>query len=72
MAEFVRKKGFLDPEGFAAYYVEYNDNREWKNKKGEPIIGWKNNINNNWADKFRNKSFQEKDKIYKPQFHYDQ
>ena len=69
VAEHARQKGFTDPEGFAAYYVEYNDNRDWKNKKGEPIIGWKNNINNNWM-KFKYKSFAPTNKAYTPKYHF--
>ena len=70
VAEYARKKGFADPEGFASYYVETNDNREWRNKKGEPIIVWKNNILNNWM-KFKSQVFtHEQNKTYQPKFNY--
>lgn len=70
VAEHARKKGFADPEGFASYYVEYNDNREWIAANGKPIIGWKNNINNNWM-KFKSQVFAtEANKTYKPKFNY--
>ena len=69
VAEHARSKGFADPEGFAAYYIEYNDNRSWVAANGKPIIGWKNNINNNWM-KFKSKTFAQEDKTYKPQFHF--
>lgn len=69
VAEHARKKGFADPEGFASYYVEYNDNREWIAANGKPIIGWKNNINNNWM-KFKSQVFASANKTYKPKFNY--
>ena len=69
VAEHARKKGFADPEGFASYYVEYNDNREWIAANGKPIIGWKNNINNNWM-KFKSQVFASANKTYQPKFNY--
>ena len=69
VAEHARQKGFADPEGFAAYYVEYNNNRGWIAANGKPIVGWKNNINNNWM-KFKTKTFAQEDKTYKPKFHF--
>ena len=69
VAEHARSKGFIDPEGFAAYYVEYNDNRNWISANGKPIIGWKNNINNNWM-KFKSRTFAQEDKTYKPKFDF--
>lgn len=65
VAEHARSKGFADPEGFAAYYIEYNDNRGWVAANGKPIIGWKNNINNNWM-KFKSKTFAQEKKTYQP------
>ena len=70
VAEHARQKGFTDPEGFAAFYVEYNENRGWIAANGKPIVGWKNNINNNWMPKFKTKTFAQEDKTYKPQFHF--
>lgn len=71
VAEHAREKGFADPEGFASYYVEYNDNRGWIAANGKPIIGWKNNINNNWMPKFKSQVFAtEGNKTYQPKFNY--
>lgn len=61
VAEYVRKRGFADPEGFAAFYVETNDNRDWITGKGERVRNWKNNIIQNWEDKFINRTFQKHD-----------
>ena len=69
VAEHARKKGFADPEGFAAFYVEYNDNRGWIAANGKPIVGWKNNINNNWM-KFKTQTFAESQKPYTPKHSY--
>ena len=71
VTEHARQKGFADPEGFASYYVEYNDNRGWIAANGKPIIGWKNNINNNWMPKFKSQVFAtEGNKTYQPKFNY--
>ena len=71
VTEHARQKGFADPEGFASYYVEYNDNRGWIAANGKPIIGWKNNINNNWMPRFKSQVFAtEGNKTYKPKFNY--
>ena len=69
VAEHAKSKGFADPDGFAAFYVEYNDNRGWIAANGKPIIGWKNNINNNWM-KFKSKTFAEGNKTYQPKFDF--
>jgi hypothetical protein len=61
VAEYVRKRGFADPEGFAAFYVETNENRDWITGKGERVRNWKNNIIQNWEDKFINRTFQKRD-----------
>lgn len=65
VAEHARQKGFTDPEGFAAFYVEYNDNRGWIAANGKPIVGWKNNINNNWM-KFKSRTFAQETKTLTP------
>ena len=69
VAEHAKSKGFADPDGFAAFYVEYNDNRGWIAANGKPIIGWKNNINNNWM-KFKSKTFDQGNKTYQPKFDF--
>ena len=65
VAEHARQKGFTDPEGFAAFYVDYNDNRGWIAANGKPIVGWKNNINNNWM-KFKSRTFAQETKTLTP------
>lgn len=70
VAQHARSKGFTDPEGFAAFYVEYNDNRGWIAANGKPILGWKNNINNNWLPKFKTKTFAQADKTYTPKYDF--
>ena len=55
--DYVRGRGFSDPEGFAEYYCEINNNREWKKKNGEPILNWKNNIITNWESRHKNDIF---------------
>jgi len=56
VADYVRGKGFKDPTGFASYYVEFNDNRDWIAANGKPVKNWKNNILNNWM-KYRDQVF---------------
>lgn len=71
VASHARRKGFKDPEGFATFYVEYNENRDWIAANGKPILGWKNNINNNWM-KFKDTIFnQDTDKSYIPKFDFN-
>lgn len=61
VADYVRKRGFADPEGFASFYVETNDNRDWITGKGERVRNWKNNIIQNWEDKFIHRTFPKHD-----------
>ena len=56
VADYVRGKGFKDPSGFASYYVEINDNRDWIAGNGKPVKNWKNNILNNWM-KYKDQVF---------------
>ena len=56
VADYVRGKGFKDPSGFASYYVEINDNRDWIAGNGKPVKNWKNNILNNWM-KYKDQTF---------------
>lgn len=58
VVEYVGKKGFRDPSGFASYYVEFNDNREWIAANGKPVKNWKNNILNNWM-KYKDQVFDQ-------------
>ena len=69
VAEHARKNGFTDPDGFASYYIEYNENRSWIAANGKPIRGWKNNINNNWMW-CKTKSFQEQPKSYQTKHNF--
>lgn len=42
VAEYSRTRGYVDPVGFADYFVETNNNLGWKKKNGTPITNWKN------------------------------
>ena len=42
VADYSRTRGYVDPEGFADYFVETNNNLGWKKKNGTPITNWKN------------------------------
>jgi hypothetical protein len=47
VASYARLKGFADPEGFAAYYVESQTELGWMTGKGskrKPIDNWKLNV----------------------------
>ena len=45
VADYVRKFGMADPDGFAIYYVEQMTNNGWTyGKKGTPVKNWKNNV----------------------------
>lgn len=72
VADYVRKRGFADPEGFATFYVETNDNRDWITGKGERVRNWKNNIIQNWEDRFINRTFtkHDTDKSFTPKRTY--
>lgn len=48
VADYVRARGWTDPDGFGAFYVEINNNRDWKDNRGRPIKAWKNNICSAW------------------------
>lgn len=59
VAEYVRSRGFRDPEGFADMFVEICTNAGWKraNGKGEPIANWKNYIVSSWEQHHKNKTY---------------
>lgn len=42
VADYSRTRGYVDPVGFADYFVETNNNLGWKKKNGTPITNWKN------------------------------
>lgn len=59
VAEYVRSRGFRDPEGFADMFVEICTNAGWRraNGKGEPITNWKNYIVSSWELHHKNKTY---------------
>ena len=62
--EYVRSRGWKDPEGFTDFYLAYHRKSGWRRKDGRPINDWKCNIRS-WEpyDKdrvfFHPKSFKE-------------
>ena len=70
VAAFVTSLGFADPEGFAADYVTYNEDRGWIANTGKPIVNWKNHIRNtcvSWGkDKVYSKSHTPTTPMTKP------
>ena len=58
VAAYVRSRGFADPEGFADYYIEINNNRNWRMKSGKEITNWKNNIVSAWEKNHKDHIFR--------------
>lgn len=58
VAEYVRSRKFRDPEGFAEYYVTFNNNRQWIGGNGKPVQNWKNNIISNWEPRDKDRVFR--------------
>ena len=44
VADYVRSRGWSDPEGFAKYYVSYHTESNWHMSNGKPIRNWKLNV----------------------------
>lgn len=44
VADYVRSRGWSDPEGFAQYYLSYHTESKWKMSNGKPIRNWKLNV----------------------------
>ena len=44
VADYVRSRGWSDPEGFAKYYVSYHTESKWHMSNGKPIRNWKLNV----------------------------
>ena len=42
--EYVRSRGWTDPEGFADYYLSHHQQSGWRRKDGRPITSWKLNV----------------------------
>lgn len=58
VAAYARSRGFADPEGFADYYIEINNNRGWRMKSGKEITNWKNNIVSAWEKNHKDHIFR--------------
>lgn len=59
VADYVRSRGFRDPDGFADYFVEICTNNGWRqgNGKGDPVANWKNYIVSSWERNHKNKTY---------------
>lgn len=44
VADYVRSRGWTDPEGFAAHYIAYHTVSGWKMSNGKKIQNWKLNV----------------------------
>ena len=44
VADYVRSRGWSDPEGFAKYYIDYRTEFGWKMTNGKKIQNWKLNV----------------------------
>lgn len=44
VADYVRSRGWTDPEGFAAHYLAYHTVSGWKMSNGKKIQNWKLNV----------------------------
>ena len=42
--EYVRSRGWTDPEGFADFYLSHHQQSGWRRKDGRPITSWKRNV----------------------------
>ena len=42
--EYVRSRGWTDPEGFADFYLSHHQQSGWRMKDGRPITSWKLNV----------------------------
>ena len=42
--EYVRSRGWTDPEGFAEFYLSHHQQSGWRRKDGRPITSWKQNV----------------------------
>lgn len=56
VADYVRSRGFADPEGFADYFLEVMKNDGWRMNHGEgaPVKNWKNYIVSSWERRHKN------------------
>lgn len=59
VADYVRGRGFADPEGFADYFIEICTNNGWRqgNGNGNPVTNWKNYIVSAWERNHKNKTY---------------
>lgn len=59
VADYVRGRGFADPEGFADLFLELCNNAGWRraNGKGDPITNWKNYIVSSWEPHHKLKTY---------------
>ena len=56
VADYVRSRGWYDPEGFAKYYVSYHTESKWHMSNGKPIKNWKLNVVS-WEPNNKNRYF---------------
>lgn len=57
--DYVRSRGYVDPQGFASLFLEICNNNGWRrhNGQGEPITNWKNYIVSSWEANNKNRVF---------------
>lgn len=44
VVDFVRSRGWADPEGFADFYLSYHQESQWIKSGGKPVTDWKHNV----------------------------
>ncbi len=54
--EYVRSRGWTDPEGFADFYLSHHQQSGWRRKDGRPITSWKLNVLS-WEQYNKNRVF---------------
>lgn len=56
VADYVRSRGWSDPEGFAKYYISYHTESKWTMSNGKKIQNWKLNVVS-WEPNNKNRTF---------------
>ena len=56
VADYVRSRGWTDPDGFAAYYIDYQNLARWRKNNGKKIEDWKLNVLS-WEPNNKTKTF---------------
>lgn len=57
VSKYARERGFIDPDGFAFYFIQYYADSKWHLSTGKPMKDWKAAVRNTWEPNNKMKKY---------------